>query len=60
MGPEMRREKRYAQCRFVDMRVLKRFMLGQVRSVLYNFAKASLSSANIQTLKFHWEYVIFD
>ena len=39
MGPEMRREKRYAQCRFVDMSVLKRFMLGQVRSVFYNFAK---------------------
>ena len=60
MGPEMRREKRYAQCRFVDMSVLKRFMLGQVCSVFYNFAKARSIGANIKTLKFHWKYVIFD
>ena len=31
--PESRCGKRYAQCRFVGMSVLKRFMLGQVRSV---------------------------
>ena len=59
MGPEMRREIRYARCRFVDMNVLKRFMLGQVRSVFYNFAKAQLSSANIKALKVHWKYVRF-
>ena len=57
MGPELRREKRYALCRFVDMRVLKRFMLGQVRSVFYNFAKAPLSSANMKTFTFHLRYV---
>ena len=57
MGPEMRREKRYAQCRFVDMSVLKRFMLGRVCSVFYNFAKARSTGANIKTLKFHWKYV---
>ena len=39
MGPEMRREKRYAQCRFVDMSVLKRFMLGQVYSVFITLPK---------------------
>ena len=57
MGPEMRREKRYAQCRFVDMSVLKRFMLGQVCSVFYNFAKARSTGANIETLKLQWKYV---
>ena len=57
MGPEMRREKRYAQCRFVDMSVLKRFMLGQVCSVFYNFAKARSTGANIKTLKFQLKYV---
>ena len=59
MGPEMRREKRYAQWRFVDVSVLKRFMLGQVCSVFYNFAKAMSIGANIKTLKFHWKYVHF-
>ena len=39
MGPEMRREKRYAQCRFVDMRALKRFMLDRVCLVFYNVTK---------------------
>ena len=57
MGPEMRREIRYAQCHFVDMSVLKSFMLGQVCSVFYNFAKARSIGANIKTLKFHWKYV---
>ena len=51
----MRREKRYAQCRFVDMSVLKRFMLGQVRSVFYNFAKPMSIGANIKSLKNQWE-----
>ena len=60
MGPEMRREKRYAQCRFVDMSVLKRFMLGQVCFVFYNFGKARSIGANIKALTFHWKYVIFD
>ena len=53
MGPEMRREIRYAQCHFVDMGVLKSFMLGQVCSVFYNLAKARSIGANINTLKFH-------
>ena len=60
MGPEMRREKHYAQCRFVDMSVLKRFMFRQVRSIFYNFAKVRSTGANIKSLKFHWKYVIFD
>ena len=55
----MRREKRYAQCRFVDMSVLKRFMLGQVCSIFYNFAKARSIGANIKTLTFHLKYVRF-
>ena len=45
MGPEVRREKRYAQCHFVDMRALKRFMLDHVRLVFYNFAKGTSSCA---------------
>ena len=57
MGPEMRREIRYAQCHFVDMSVLKSFMLGQVCSVSYNFAQARSIGADIKTLKFHWKYV---
>ena len=59
MGPAVRREKRYAQCRFVDMSVLKRFMLGQVCSVFYNFAKARSIGANIKTLKNKKKYVRF-
>ena len=57
MGPEMKREIRYAQCHFVDMSVLKRFMFGQVCSVFYNFAKARSIGANIKMLKFHLKYV---
>ena len=57
MGPEMRREKRYAQCHFVDMSDLERFMLEQVRYIFYNIAKARAIGANIKTLKFHREYV---
>ena len=61
MGPEMRREKRYAQCRFVDMSVLKCFMLGQVCSVFYNFAKAMSIGANIKNIEISLEIcVIFD
>ena len=59
MGPEMKREIRYAQCRFLDMSVLKRFMLGQVCSVFYNFGKARSTGANIKTLKFNWKHVRF-
>ena len=51
MGPAVRREKRYAQCHFVDMRALKRFMLDHVRLVFYNFAKPSTIDANIKSLK---------
>ena len=48
MRPESERAKRYAQCHFVDMGALKRFMLGQVRCVFYNFAKATSSGVNIK------------
>ena len=51
MGPEMGRAKRYAQCHFVDMSALQRFMLGQVRCVLYNYAKPMSTGANIKTYK---------
>ena len=49
--------RRYAQCRFVDMSDLQRFMLEQVRYIFYYFAKARSIGANIKTLKFHWKYM---
>ena len=55
MGPEVRREKRYAQCHFVDMRALKRFMLDHVRLVFYNVTKPSTIDANIESLKNRWK-----
>ena len=55
MGPEVRREKRYAQCHFVDMRALKRFMLDHVRLRFYNFAKPKTIDANMKSLKNHWK-----
>ena len=51
MGPEVRPEKRYAQCHFVDMRALKRFMLDNVRLVIYNFATSRSIGTNIKSLK---------
>ena len=57
MGPEMRREKRYAQCLFVDMRALKRFMLDHVRLGFYNFAKPKTIDANMKSLNKQWENV---
>ena len=35
MGPEMGGAKRYAQCHFVDMSDLERFMLEQVRYIFF-------------------------
>ena len=55
MGPEVRREKRYAQCPFVDMRALQRFMLDHVRLGFYNFAKPKTIDANMNSLKNHWK-----
>ena len=57
MGSAMGGARRYAQCHFVDMSDLERFMLEQVRYIFYNFAKARSIGANIKTLKFHWKYV---
>ena len=51
MCPESKRAKRYAQCDFVDMGVLKRFMLGQVRCVGCNFAKPKSICANMKSSK---------
>ena len=51
MGPEVRRKKRYAQCHFVDMRALKRFMLDHVRLVLDNVTKPKPIGANMKSLK---------
>ena len=51
----MRREKRYAQCLFVDMRALKRFMLDHVRLVVYNVTKPKSIGANMKSLKNYWE-----
>ena len=57
MGPKVRREKRYAQWRFVHMGVLKRFMLGQVRCVFYKIAKPKSIGASMKSLKKHWKNV---
>ena len=57
MGPEMGGAKRYAQCQFVDMSALKRFVFGQVRCVFYNFAKPMSICANMNSLKNHWKNV---
>ena len=51
--PEMGGAKRYAQCHFVDMSDLKRFMLGEVRCNFSNFAKPRWIDANIKSLKNH-------
>ena len=48
MRPESERARRYAQCHFVGMGTRKRFMLGQVRCVFYNFAKTKSSGVNIK------------
>ena len=45
--------KRYAQCHFVDMRALKRFMLDHVCLGVYNFAKPKTIDANMNSLKNH-------
>ena len=55
MGPEVRREKRYAQCHFVDMRALKRFMLDDVRLGFYYFAKPKTIDANMKAMINHWK-----
>ena len=55
MGPEVRREKRYTQCHFVDTRALKRFMLDYVRLVFYNVTKPKSIGANMKSLKNHWK-----
>ncbi len=48
MGPEVRREKRYAQCHFVDMSDLERFMWEQLRYIVFTFAKPMSIGANIK------------
>ena len=55
MGPQVRREKRYAQCLFVDMRALTRFMLDHVRLRFYNFAKPKTIDANMKTMNNQWK-----
>ena len=55
MGPAVRREKRYAQCHFVDMRALKRFMFGQVRCIFYKVAKPKSIGASKDSLENHWK-----
>ena len=57
MCPESERAKRYAQCHFVDMGGLQRFMLRQVRCVFYNFAKPTSSGVNMEQLNKRWKYV---
>ena len=48
MGPEVGREKRYAQCHFVDISAIERFMLRQVGCIFSNFVKATSIGANIE------------
>ena len=51
MVTEMEGAKRYAQCHFVDMSHLKRFMLGEVCCNVSNFAKVRSIDANMKSLK---------
>ena len=49
--------KRYAQCHFVDMSHLKRFMLEEICCIFSNFAKVRSIDANIKSLKIHCKNV---
>ena len=53
IASEMGGAKRYADCHFVDMSDLKRFVLGMVRYVFCKFAKPKSIGANIKSLKNH-------
>ena len=57
MRPESERAKRYAQCHFVNMGALKRFMLQEVRCTFSYSAEVTSSCANIKTNKKRWKYV---
>ena len=48
MGPEMKRKKRYAQCHFVDMSVLKASCWNKLVELFHNFAKATSSGVKIK------------
>ena len=51
MGSAMGGARRYAQCHFVDMRDLERFMLEQVRYIFSNFTKPKSIGANMKSLQ---------
>ena len=51
MGWEMGRAKRYAQCHFVDISAIERFMLRQVGCIFGDFAKTTSNSVNIKQSK---------
>ena len=55
MGSEMGGARRYAQCHFVDMSDLERFMLEQVRYIFSNFTKPMSIGANIKSLQKYWK-----
>ena len=47
--------RRYAQCHFVDMSDLKRFMLEQVRYIFCNFTRQMQIGAGMKSLKNIWK-----
>jgi len=57
MGSAMGGARRYAQCHFVDMSDLKRFMLEQVRYIFFDFTKPMSIVADMKSLKKHWTNV---
>ena len=48
MGPEVGREKRYAQCHFVVISALEGSMLRRVGFMFCNFAKTTPNNVNIK------------
>ena len=48
MGREMVGAKCYAQCFFVDIIAIERFMLRHVGCIFYIFAKSTSNSVNIK------------
>ena len=48
MWPRSERAKRYAQCHFVDMSVLKASCSNKSVALFYNFAKTTSSGVNIK------------
>ena len=56
MSPESERDKRYAECVFVDMSAFKRGMSKQRVNFFCNLAKVKPNNAKVKTLKNNFKY----